>query len=142
VHVSQAQAEEIADEIRDAPKRKPDRVVNTTGAELAKTVETERQKSGADFAIVTDPAQPDKAPVLDNKTSPPALSADKPVVLNQYNVKAYPKALLELTVYNDKTLDIAYLERVKVFGMTGYVGPALTTSPDKTRVGIRLSIPL
>lgn len=136
VHISHAQAEEIADEICEAPKRQPDRVVETTGAKLANTAEQERVKAGADLAIVADSAQPDK------KTDLATIPADKPVVLNQYNVQAYPRALLEFTAYNDKTMDVAYLQQVRLFGMTGYVGPAVTIGPDTTRVGVRLSIPL
>ena len=142
VHISTDQAVEIAEAIREAPARKPDRVVETTGAQLVDTVEAERIKSGADFAIVTDPAQAGKTPVLDNKIGPPTFPADKPVTLNQYNIQAYPKALLELTAYSDKSLDVAYLRRVKVFGATGYIGPAITLSPDSVRVGARLTIPL
>ncbi len=52
-----------------------------------------QQKSGADFAIVTDPTNPDK-PVDLNKVA--KLPEGTTVNLNQYNVHAYKKRLLEL----------------------------------------------
>jgi hypothetical protein len=136
VHINTDQAVEVAEAIEAAPARKPDRVVQTTGAQATAKAESERVKAGADFTTIADPKKPDK------KTDLATIPADKPVVLNQYNITAYPRALLELTAYSDKSLDVAYLRRVKVFGATGYIGPAVLVDVSKIRVGVRLSVPL
>jgi hypothetical protein len=137
VHITPGQAQEAAQAIKDAATRPPDQVIQSTGAGMEQALADSRKQAGAQAQIVTDPARPDKPP------EKPA--ADQPVNLNVYNIKPYPKHLLEVTVYRNAA-DVAYMTRVQVFGATGYVGPVVSYDADrkgsKTRIGIRLSIPL
>lgn len=142
VHISHGQAVEAAQAIREVATGPPDEVVPTTGAGMPQALQQSQQQSGADIQIVTDPAKPDQKP---EQPKP-----DQPVHLNVYNVKAFPKHLLEATVYPSLTggleaADVAYMSRVKVFGFTGYLGPVLNYDADrkaKLRVGARLTVPI
>ncbi len=72
------------------------------------------------------------------------------MTLNQYNIKAYPDKLIEVTIYGDKSADLAYMNKVKVLGMQGYVGPTVKYDPPKNTfngktkvtVGARITIPI
>jgi hypothetical protein len=96
VKMYQEQLEEAARQIAALKSRPPDTIIKTVPVEVVKTVETERQKRGADFAIVTDPQQPDKA--VDFKKIE-KLPADTEVNLNQYNVYAYKKVIRGVNIY-------------------------------------------
>lgn len=137
VHISQGQAEEAAQAIQEAATRPPDSTIQTTGAGVPQALQESREEAKADFQIVTDPAKPDQ--------KPEPLRPEQPVNLNVYNVKAYPKHLLEVTVYRNAA-DVAYMSRVRVFGATGYVGPVVDydgyRARGKVRVGVRLSVPI
>ncbi len=137
VHISPGQAQEVAQAVQEATTRPPDQVVATTGAGMTQTLASVQQQTGADFQVVTDPAKPDKPP---DKPKPA-----EPVNLNVYNIKAYPKHLIEVTAYQNAA-DVAYMTRVTVFKRTGYLGPVASYDADragsKTRIGIRLSVPL
>ncbi len=135
IHISSGQAQEVAQAVQEATTRPPDQVVTTTGAGMTQTLAS--VQGGAQLQIVTDPVRPDKPP------DKPA--ADQPVNLNVYNIKAYPKHLLEVTAYQ-KAVDVAYMTRVTVFKRTGYLGPVVSYDGDragsKVRIGMRLSVPL
>jgi hypothetical protein len=136
VYISSGQTQEIAQDIQEAATRPPDQIIPTTGAGMTQTLASVQQQTGSDMQIVTDPAKPDQKP-----TKPPD---NQPVNLNVYNIKAYPKHLVEATIYS-KAADLAYMTRVKVFGYTGYLGPAVNYDADrasKVRVGVRLSVPI
>jgi len=94
----QSQLDEAAQQIAKLKNKPPDTIVKTVPVEVIKTVEVERQKVGADFAIVTDPKQPDKQV---NFKEIEKLPADTPVTLNQYNVFAYKKVIRGVNVYPD-----------------------------------------
>ena len=94
----QAQLAEAAQQIAELKNKPPEKIIQTVPYKVTKTVEVERQKSGADFAIVTDPKQPDKQVNLKEVEK---LSADTPVTLNQYNVFAYKKVIRGVNVYPD-----------------------------------------
>lgn len=93
-----SQLEEAAQQIKELKNKPPDTIVKTVPVEVIKTVEVERQKFGADFAIVTDPKQPDKQVNLKEVEK---LPADTTVTLNQYNVFAYKKVIRGINVYPD-----------------------------------------
>lgn len=137
VHISSGQAKAAANAIKEAATRPPDQVVQTIGAGMTQALADSRKQTGAQVQIVTDPARPDKKP------EKPA--DEQSVNLNVYNIKAYPRHLLEVTVYKNAA-DVAYMTRVQVFGATGYLGPVVSYDADragsKTRIGIRLSVPL
>ncbi|MDT8901814.1 hypothetical protein [Anaeroselena agilis] len=137
VHVSPDQAQEVAQAVQEAKPWTPDQVIQTTGAGMTQALANVQQQTGAQVQIVTDPAKPDKPP---DKPKP-----EESVNLNVYNVKAYPKRMLEVTVYRDAA-DVAYMTRVTVFKRTGYLGPVVSYDADrageKVRIGARLTIPL
>ncbi|MDT8901388.1 hypothetical protein [Anaeroselena agilis] len=131
------QASEAAKMIEKAASGPPDEVIPSTGGTVKAELDKIAAKSGG-YLLVTDPAAPQKAPKVD------ALSPDKPLNLNVYGIKPYPKRLLEVTLY-PQAADVALLRRVTVFKRTGYLGPAVSYDADrrsKLRIGVRLSVPL
>jgi hypothetical protein len=153
------QAAMIAEEIKEAAANPPDAVVQTNGAKLEDTAKTEVQKSGGQFAIVTDPKDPAKSPVLPTTTgkavTTPAnvgtISPNTPVTLNQYNIKVYPDHLFQvggsykevLAAYSWK-VDVPKIPLIVPNGGVGYLGVyghANFDRPDMSRAGIILTIP-
>jgi hypothetical protein len=67
----------------------------------------------AQFAIVTDPANPNK---------PPVVNPDAPVNLDVHLIKAYPKHLAEVSYSLNNTVSVANYWRVKIFKDFAYVG--------------------
>ena len=92
----QDQLDEAAAEIARLKNLPPRYIIQTVPTEVVKTIEVERQKAGADFAIITNPAEPVKVVVLKEVEQLPPLT---PVVLNQYNIQAYKKVLSGFNVY-------------------------------------------
>lgn len=138
IDMLQSQLNEAAKQITDLKNKPPDQVIHTVPIEVPKIIEAEREKRGADFAIVTDPVHPDKQVNMDEIKKLPEQTA---VTLNQYNVYAYPQRLAEVSYYSNNSGDAAYMSRVKVFGKTGYVGPVLKYDNSKVSVGARVSVP-
>ncbi|MCE5286954.1 MAG: hypothetical protein LLG02_14070 [Pelosinus sp.] len=139
VIISTRQATDVAQQIENivVENKAPDKIVETTGAELASVVKSEQQKSGADFSIITNPKEPNKQ--VDTKE----LAKNNPAIsLNQYNIKAYPDKLIEGTYYNSDDYDIGYMSKVKILGKQGYVGPVIQSEDKNIRVGVRVSVPL
>ncbi|WP_028972419.1 hypothetical protein, partial [Sporomusa ovata] len=93
-----SQLNEAAQQIAELKNKPPDTIIQTVPVEVIKTVEVERQKSGADFAIVTNLVNLDKQVNLQEVAS---LPADTPVTLKQYNVFAYKKVIRGVNVYSD-----------------------------------------
>lgn len=89
VSISTGQAQETAKEIKYivSSGQQPQYVVYTTATQAPAAEKTAQEKAGADFAIVTDPANP--ADTVDTSKLP----ADTQISLNQYNVQAYKKVL-------------------------------------------------
>ncbi len=137
VPVSKQQVREVALKIAQTEDGLPDRVIVTTGKEVENTVENVRQETKADFAIVTNPRKPQEKPVVE---------PNEPVKLNVYNIKAYPRNMVEISagVHGG---DIAYLKRVTVpkipvvlpKGTVAYAGPFIRTEYGGGRLegGIR-----
>jgi hypothetical protein len=141
VPLTMPQVREAAEEIKAASGRTPDRVEISNGRDFGKKVEDILKDTAADFAIVTDPKKPDEKP---------AVKLDEPVQLNVYNIKAYPKKLVELSV-GLHGADVAYLRRVDMprvplvmpKGVVGYMGPFIRAEYDTGKVdgGLRLVVP-
>lgn len=137
IKLGDKQAAEAAKMVEEAVSRPPDKVVPSTGGTVKKDLAIIARKSDG-YILVTDPAAPKETPKLD------ALPHDKPLTLNVYDIKPYPKRLLEVTVYR-QAADVALLRRVTVFKRTGYLGPVVSYDADrhsKVRIGVRLSVPL
>lgn len=98
VRMLQSQLDDAAKQIAALKNKTPDTIVKTVPVEVVKTVEVERKKSGADFAIITDPEQPGKTV---NLAEVEKLPADTAVNLNQYNVFAYKKVIRGVNIYPD-----------------------------------------
>jgi hypothetical protein len=158
VPITPGQAAAIAAEIKGDADKPPDAVVQTIGARLEDTIVTELQKSGGQFAIITDPKSPAIAPILQTTTGKAVSSANAetispntPVALNQYNIKAYPDRLIQVggsyqevfAAYSWK-VDVPKIPLIAPSGDVGYLGfygHANLDRSDMSRVGIMLTIP-
>lgn len=159
VSISPSQAADIANVIKEGEDRAPDAVVQTTGESLDQTIKTELQKSGGQFAIVTDsknsasvPAPlPESSKVAAALANAGVLLPGTPVTLNQYNIKAYPDRLIQVGGSYQEVF-VAYSWKVDVpriplvaphgaFGYLGVYGHANFDHPEMSRVGIMLTIP-
>lgn len=163
--VSSAQAAAIANEIKKDEDKPPDVVVQTTGAKLKDTIKTELQKSGGQFAIVTEPKKdstdavpfsvlgktPTAAPLTTTSVTGGTMLLNTPVTLNQYNIKAYPERLIQVGGSYQEVF-AAYSWKVSVpkipiiaphgdVGYLGVYGHANMDHPDMSRIGIMLTIP-
>ena len=137
IKLGDTQAVEAAKLVEEAVSRPPDKVVPSTGGTVKNDLATIVGKSDG-YILVTDPAAPKEPPKLD------AVPHDKPLNLNVYDIKPYPKRLLEVTAYR-QAVDVALLRRITVFKHTGYLGPVVSYDADrhsKVRIGVRLSVPL
>ena len=94
VPVSMSQTKEIVTQIKEirTTEQVPVYVVKSTGATVEKDITTAKEQAKADFTIVTDKDNPAKTVDLEN------LDKDAEITLNQYNIKAYPKALRQIEV--------------------------------------------
>ena len=90
VEMLQAQLDEVAAESARLKNLPPEKVIVAVPAEVPAVIKDKQQKSGADFAIITDPAYPEQQVDLHQVEQLPAGTT---VELNQYNIKVYPKAL-------------------------------------------------
>ncbi len=144
IDMLQSQLNEAAQQIAELKNRPPNTIIKTVPVKVIETVEVERKKSGADFAIVTDPASPDKPVNLEEVAKLPEGTT---VNLNQYNVFAYRKVIRGVNVF--PVLDSG---RVKVYEVTvdvsrrvtkdgKYIGVAAgyDFKHNKAKAGIRYS---
>ncbi|MDU2063796.1 MAG: hypothetical protein E6713_03060 [Sporomusaceae bacterium] len=128
IKMLQAQLKDAADQIAVLKNKPPLEIVRTVPAQVSATVEQQRQAAKADFAIVTDPKNPDK--VVDLKQVE-QLPANTPVTLNQYNVQAFKPTLHQLDIIPDwsstvkgspKLAEVDYGESHKVSSDGKYFG--------------------
>lgn len=138
IDMLQSQLIDAARQIAALKNQPPKSVVQTIPVQVPYVIEQQREKAGADFAIVTDPANPSKQVDIKQVQQ---LPANTTVTLNQYNVQAYPQRIAEVSYYSNNSGDVAYMSRVKVFGKTGYIGPAIKYDDNKIAVGARVSVP-
>lgn len=143
----QSQLNEASKQIAYLKNKPPDTIIRTVPVEVVKNVEVERQKSGADFAIVTDPKQPDKPVDLHQVEK---LPVDTQVTLNQYNVHAYKKVTRGINVYPDwgaaanrklKLDEVTADVNRKISKDGKYIGviAGYDFEHDKAKVGLRYS---
>ena len=145
VPISPAQASAIATAIKQDVDKPPDTAVQTTGAQMQQTVAKETQKFKADFAIVTDPKNPSMV------IKPAAILPNTPVILQQFNIKAYPDRLIQVggsyqevfAAYSWK-VSVPKIPIIAPHGDVGYLGiysHANLDHPEMSRIGIMLTIP-
>lgn len=144
LEMMQSQLDEAAAQIAYLKNKPPEKVIITEVKEVVKVVEKEVTKSGADFAILTDPANPDKKVGLKEIE---ALPEGTIVTLNQYNVFAYKKVIRGVNVFpaldsgrvkiNEVTFDVS--RRISKGGK--YVGVVVgyDIENNKAKAGIRYS---
>ncbi|MBP2635570.1 MAG: hypothetical protein H6Q72_1477 [Firmicutes bacterium] len=144
INMLQSQLDEAAAQIAALKNKPPNTIIQTVPYEVTKTIEVERKKSGADFAIVTDPKQPDKQVNLKEIEK---LPANTPVNLNQYNVFAYKKVIHGYNIYpgydvgrfkiNEITADVS--RRISKDGKFVGVAAGYDFEHDKAKIGLRYS---
>ncbi len=147
IDMLQSQLQEAAAQIAALKNQKPDTIIKTVPVEVVKTVENEVQTRGADFAIVTDPKNPDKPVDLQEVEK---LPADTSVTLNQYNVFAYKKIVRGINVYPDWSAVAEQKPKIKEVSMDiskritkdgKYLGlvAGFDFEDDKAKLGLRYS---
>ncbi|WP_196592628.1 hypothetical protein [Pectinatus sottacetonis] len=87
IKMQQEQITESAKQIAELKNKPPEKVIQTVVKEVPTVVKEQQEKSGADFAIVTDKDNPDQEYNFSNA------DPNEAVNLNQYNVFAYKKVL-------------------------------------------------
>lgn len=155
-----AQAAAVAKAIKEDGDNPPDDAVQTTGAKLKDTIKTELQKSGGQFAVVTEPKKDWTGVPASASITGKAINAvanvgralpNTPVTLNQYNIKAYPDRLIQVggsyqevfAAYSWK-VDVPKIPLIAPHGDIGYLGVyghANFDLPATSRIGIMLTIP-
>lgn len=140
VTLSQSQLDEAARQIAEMKNQQPATVTQTVVKKAPVVVERERKKAGADFAIVTDPKNPDKRVDLSQ------YDQETPIQLNQYNVKAYRKVIRGVTYYpqsatdwQPKEISVDLSRRITDDGQ--YIGVVVgyDFDRDKAKVGLRFT---
>lgn len=137
VKLQQDQIDEAARQIAELKNKKPDSITHTIVQQVPVVIEKERQASGADFAIVTDPKNPDQ------KVDLTKYQATDPVVLNQYNVHAYKKVLRQIE-YAPKNIDdwkpaeVGYTVSRKISDDGKYLGVGVEHNFDNSKTYVKL----
>lgn len=145
IGMMQNQLNEAAQQIALLKNKLPDTIIKTVPAEALKVVDKEVENSGADFAIVTDPKNPDKVVDLKEFAN---IAAGEDIALNQYNVFVYKKVLHDITIYPsfngitpDGISEIEYGISKKISKNGKYVGMATSYDFDskKAKIGLRVT---
>lgn len=133
----ESQLAEAAAQIAALKNQPPVYVYHTTAAEVPAQIASNVQHSGADFAIVTDPAHPGQAVNL--------TGGNQPVTLNEYNVYAYPKVVRGVNVYLSKNMsgigEVSYDVSRRITKSGKYIGAAAAYDLDnkQAKIGLRFA---
>jgi len=137
VDMLQSQLDETAQQIRALKNKAPDTVIHTVVQQVPIIVEKEREKSSADFAIVTNPKNSDQKIELSQ------YKETDPIVLNQYNIHAYKKILRQVD-YAPKNVDnwapaeFGYSVSRKISNDGKYLGVAVDHNFDDEKTILKL----
>ncbi len=137
VDMLQSQLDEAAKQIAALKNKGPDTITHTVVQQVPVVVEKERQKSGADFVIITNPKNPDQ------KVDLSQYKENDPIVLNQYNVHAYKKILRQVD-YAPKNVDnwtpaeVGYSVSRKISNDGKYLGVAVDHNFDNKKTIVKL----
>ena len=129
VKLDYGQATQVSEIIREVriTEKEPVYVIQTTGSEAKEVSENVVKQEKADFAIVTDKDNPEKAVELDK------LDKDTIVNLNQYNIKAYKNHINTIEYYpSEKT--VGYTHQWKISKSGKYIGVGIDYDTDDERV--------
>ena len=137
IKLQQDQLDQAAQKIAYFANKKPETVVQTVVKEVPVVADQQRKESGADFAIITDPQQPEKQ--VDLKTLP----QDEAVNLNQYNVYAYKKVLhtvsYALKAMNDwQPQEVGYSVAKKITNDGKYIGVGVSYDTEDKKGLVKL----
>jgi Tfp pilus assembly protein PilO len=145
VSMMQDQLDEAAKQIAVLKNKQPDTIIQTVPYEVEKVVIKEVEKRGADFAIVTDPKNPDIKVDLKEIAKLPANTS---VTLNQYNVFAYKKVIRGVNIYPSFTgikptgiSEVTYDVSRKISNDGKYIGVVggYDFEDRKVKVGLRVT---
>ena len=96
IPIIQDQLDEAAAEIARLRGLPPRYIYLSSPPTVIHDIEVQRETAKADFAIITNPAEPTKTVVIKEIEQLPPLT---PIVLNQYNIQAYKKVVKGITLY-------------------------------------------
>lgn len=139
VPIDRQQAQSAAKQIQYIIKHdsKPEYTITTDGADWQSQSDAARERTGADFAIVT----PKDGAATDIHT----IRQSDVVELNQFNIKAYPKVIRTVSVSPDidsggRGISTAEVAVSRQIGKTGkYVGAGAEYNVDNHRTYLKLS---
>lgn len=132
----ESQLKEAAAQIAALKNQEPVHIYHTTATDVPAMVAANVHNSGADFAIVTDPAHPGQQINLNN---------NQPVTLNEYNVYAYPKVVRGINVYANRSLSgigevsVDVSRRITKSGKYLGVSGAYDIDNKQAKIGLRLA---
>lgn len=129
VELDYGQAKQVSETIKEirVTEKEPVYIIQTTGSEAKEVSENVVKQEKADFAIVTDKDNSEKAVELDK------LDKDATVNLNQYNIKAYKNHINTVEYYpSEKT--IGYTHQWKVSKSGHYMGVGVDYDTDDNKV--------
>ena len=129
IKLDSGQTKQVQETIREirVTEKEPVYVIQTTGNEAKDISENVVKQEKADFAIVTDKDNPEKAVELDK------LDKNTTVNLNQYNIKAYKNHINTIEYYPaEKT--VGYTHQWKISKSGKYIGVGVDYDTDDERV--------
>lgn len=129
VELDYEQAKQVSETIKEirVTEKEPVYIIQTTGSEAKEVSENVVKQEKADFAIVTDKDNPEKAVELDK------LDKDATVNLSQYNIKAY-KNHINTVEYSPSEKTIGYTHQWKVSESGHYMGVGVDYDTDDNKV--------
>lgn len=134
VELDYGQAKQVSETIKEiqVTEKEPVYVIQTTGSEAKEVSENVVKQEKADFAIVTDKDNPEKAVELDK------LDKDATVNLSQYNIKAY-KNHINTVEYSPSEKTIGYTHQWKVSESGHYMGVGVDYDTDDNKVMAKIT---
>lgn len=137
VPLERSQAQSAASQIRYIIKHdtQPVYTITTDGARWQSQSNAARERSGADFAVVTP---------KDSTTDVHTIKQSDVVELNQYNIKAYPKVIRTVSVSPDidsggRGISTAEMSISRQIGKTGkYIGAGAEYNADNHKTYIKI----
>ena len=137
VPLERSQAQSAANQIRYIIKHdtQPVYTITTDGESWQSQSNAARERSGADFAIVTP---------KDSTTDVHTLKQNDVVELNQYNIKAYPKVIRTVSASPDidsggRGISTAEMSVSRQIGKTGkYIGAGAEYNVDNHKTYIKI----
>lgn len=134
VELDYGQAKQVSETIKEirVTEKEPVYIIQTTGSEAKEVSENVVKQEKADFAIVADKDNPEKAVELDK------LDKDATVNLSQYNIKAY-KQHINTVEYYPAEKAVGYTHQWKVSESGHYMGVGVDYDVDDNKVMAKIT---